>query len=68
MAEKSGEEAPQLSSGETLSTTGRFSLTARILLVNMQLLGWIVLTENYCDSSLTMQPRQHPVDWFCLGW
>ncbi|MFL0357213.1 ATP-binding protein [Erythrobacter sp. GH1-10] len=53
MAEKSGEEAPQLSSGETLSTTGRFSLTARILLVNMLPLVFLGGGLFYLDSYRT---------------
>ncbi|QFT77133.1 HAMP domain-containing sensor histidine kinase [Erythrobacter sp. THAF29] len=57
MAEPSGsntaDDAPQLSSGETLSTTGRFSLTARILLVNMLPLLLLGGGLFYLDSYRT---------------
>ena len=48
------EDAPQISSGgETLSATGRFSLTARILLVNMLPLVFLGGGLFYLDSYRT---------------
>ena len=48
-----GDDTPQLSGGETLSTSGRFSLTARILLVNMLPLVFLGGGLFYLDSYRT---------------
>lgn len=47
------EDSPLLASGETLSVTGRFSLTARILLVNMMPLLLLGGGLFYLDSYRT---------------